>query len=428
MKIKRNNPCPCGSGRKYKKCCLQGSIVKVPSSKDYFQLKGERAEGIVHDLAEKTFLTDWCFPNPRLPNDKELCDLLVVFDDTAIIWQIKDLKLDSNGKYNKSEVEKNLRQLSGARRQLFDLETQIELENPRRRKENFDSSTIKKVYLISVLLGQGEDNFAFVDEIKKHTVHVFTRDFTQIILNELDTITDFSDYLRAKESFLDNTKALTILGGEEELLAFYLTDNRSFQRFGEEDSILIEDGLWVKLQNKPEYKAKNDADKFSYYWDSIINRAHTCGEEYERVARELARHNRFQRRYLSKILFDSHVMAHKDNTHELFRRILLVDGVSYCFLFQDDPEPRKKRRAMLAAICQIARGQYQQNKKVLGIATEKRIRPTPSYDFYFMYIPEWTEQNQKEMEKLQKDTKIFEDPSVSHFHVHEYPKVSNGSE
>jgi hypothetical protein len=42
--------------------------------------------------------------------------MLVVFDDTALIWQIKDLKVDENGRYKDAEVEKNLRQLSGAKR------------------------------------------------------------------------------------------------------------------------------------------------------------------------------------------------------------------------------------------------------------------------------------------------------------------------
>ncbi len=65
-------------------------------SKHYFQIKGKNAEKVVHDLAEKTFLTDWCFPNPKLQNGKELCDLLVVFDNIAIIWQIKDLKFNRN--------------------------------------------------------------------------------------------------------------------------------------------------------------------------------------------------------------------------------------------------------------------------------------------------------------------------------------------
>ena len=63
------------------------------TSKHRFRLKGADAETVVHELAVNSFLVDWCFLNPQLPDGNELCDLLVVFDETAIIWQIKDLKL-----------------------------------------------------------------------------------------------------------------------------------------------------------------------------------------------------------------------------------------------------------------------------------------------------------------------------------------------
>jgi hypothetical protein len=78
-------------------------------------LKGKKAENYVCELSERTFISDWCYPNPKLPNGKEICDLLVVYDDTAIIWQIKDLKLDKDGIYKKSEVEKNIHQLCSAK-------------------------------------------------------------------------------------------------------------------------------------------------------------------------------------------------------------------------------------------------------------------------------------------------------------------------
>ena len=401
---------------------------KTNTDNNFYNLKGKNAEKMVQRLAIKTFLTDWCYLNPRLPDNKELCDLLVVFNEIAIIWQIKDLKLNKLGKYSEAEVQKNLRQLSGARRQLFDLKTSVELENPYRGKEKFDPTTIKGIYLISVLLGEGEEMFSFFEEIKNHKVHVFNKKFTQIILDELDTISDFIDYLHEKENFLEKGKSLVILGGEEELLAFYLINNRNFKRFEKADHITIEEGSWKHLQKKPEYKRKKKADKISYYWDSVINRAHEgSSNEYKKIARELARHNRVQRRFLSKIFFEAYVLAHKDTVHDSYRRILLTEnystGVTYCFLFLDDPEPRERRRAMLGAMCLIARGKHQQNKKVIGIATEKKIRPENSYDFCLMDIPEWTEDNQKSMEKLQRKTKIFNNLKVSHMREEEYPKI-----
>src|ERR1035437_4801614 len=83
-------------------------------SRHYFSQKGAIAEAIIHSLATNTFFTDWCYANPKKPDGNELCDLLVVFDDTAILWQVKNLKVDAQGKYKSAEVEKNLRQLVGA--------------------------------------------------------------------------------------------------------------------------------------------------------------------------------------------------------------------------------------------------------------------------------------------------------------------------
>lgn len=397
--------------------------LDMKNDKNYFQLKGKKAEKIVHDLAVKTFLTDWCYLNPALPSGKELCDLLVIFGDIAIIWQIKDLKLDKNNRYKKAEVDKNLRQLSGAWRQMFDLKTDIQLTNPRRGKEKFNPNTIKKVYLISVLLGEGEEYYSTLETIKDHEVHVFTRNFTEIILNELDTISDFSHYLGVKEKFLSKpNRSLIITGGEEELLAVYQREGKTFGKFEKADHILLEGGIWEDIQKNPRYIKRREADRISYGWDSIINRAHEGSSQYEIVARELARPNRFERRYLSKVFMDAHVMAHKDEKADLFRRIMPGDdGITYCFLFADDPEPRTRRKYMLAGICYFARGKFPQNKKVIGIATEKKFRPTCSYDFVFIDKPDWTEEDQKKIEKLQADTGMFVNPIVGETHEDEYP-------
>jgi hypothetical protein len=215
---------------------------------------------------------------------------------------------------------------------------------------------------------------------------------------------------------------LIIVGGEEELLAFYLLNNKSFERFSEADNIMIQDGSWDHLQNKSEYKAKKKADKISYGWDSIIDRANEGSKKYELVARELARPNRFQRRYLSKVFFKDHVLAHKDDKHDLFRSMLVGDGTTYCFLFQDDPQPHERRKKILEVICWIARYKFQQNKKVLGIATEKQFRPECSYDFCFMNLPELTKKNKEEIVNMQRKLDIFVNPDVVYTYEDEYPK------
>lgn len=420
----RNEPCPCGSGKKHKKCCgssvpSQPAPVPEMTSKHYFREKGAVAEGIIHNLANRTFLTDWCYPNPKKPDGKELCDLLVLFDDTAIIWQIKDLKTDKEGRYKKAEVEKNLRQLSGARRSLFDLKVPIELENPRRGKEKFDPERIKSVHLISVLMGEGEEPFPFVQFVKDRKIHVFTREFADISLSELDTISDFCAYLRGKES-IDKGKMLLVLGGEQNLLAKYLELGRSFSWMDSYDNIYIDESVWPKFTGLGQVKAKKIADRISYGWDSIIDRAHDgTSSRYELIARELARLDRFQRRILAKSFFEAYC-EFRESDHLIMRRLTKLEGTTYCFLFMEDPqEPREARRKMLELMCFVARGLYPENKRVIGIATEAANR---SYDFCLRVQPEWTAKDEEARTKIQEATGIFVNPRQTADSPDEYPK------
>jgi hypothetical protein len=195
---------------------------------------------------------------------------------------------------------------------------------------------------------------------------------------------------------------------------------RNFASIKNADQVLIEEGCWNNLNNKPEYQKRLEENKISYHWDKMIDRAHEGGSEYELVARELARPNRFQRRILTKIFFDGQGKAHRDNISNTFRRKISFDGVTYCFLYMDDPDPRKNRKNMLSAMCWIARGLDHSNSKVIGIATEKIIRQLTSFDFCLLHIPEWTEEYQTHIEQLQQDTGIFTDSGVTRFTEDEY--------
>src|SRR5204863_4963867 len=155
--------------------------------------------------------------------------------------------------------------LSGARRLLFDIKAPVRLSNPRRGEELFDPAKITTVHLISVLMGEGESPLPFMDSVKELKVHVFTREFADIALKELDTISDFTAYLSAKESIID--KQIVIDGGEENLLGKYLHAGRSFDWISNYDLILIDDPIWPAIQKKPEFIAKKELDRISYGWD-----------------------------------------------------------------------------------------------------------------------------------------------------------------
>ena len=389
-----------------------------------FRLKGRDAEVVLHQLAFRSFFTDWCYPNPSLPNGKELCDLLVVFDSIAIIWQVKNLKIHPDGRYKRKEVRKNIRQLAGARRQLLELSRPIALSNPRRETELFGPEKITRTYLISVLAGEGEEIYSPAEALKQGTVHIFPVQFVETILNELDTIADFVNYLSEKHTLLERLDRVVIMGGEEELLASYLINGRSFEYLKGAKGLLLDRGIWTEFRDSAEFRAKKKADQISYGWDQLIDCVHQGGRpEYERIARELASSSRFERRFLSTVFYDAFKTANQAREHEIFRRVLPRYGCTYCFLFADDQDPRNHRKNMLKALCYVARGDYRENTKVIGIATGKKIRPENTYDFCMLEQDSWTDDDRKRVEEIRRKTGLLTNLTFSETRIEEYPGV-----
>lgn len=53
-KVGRNDPCPCGSGKKYKQCCLnKPPLAKKKITVTNLKAKPEESQGV--DLMERTF-------------------------------------------------------------------------------------------------------------------------------------------------------------------------------------------------------------------------------------------------------------------------------------------------------------------------------------------------------------------------------------
>lgn len=393
-------------------------------------LKGKNAEEFVYTLAKKTFFEDWCFPNPiikEIKGDKEICDLLIVFDDLAIIWQVKDLKLDENGNYNKREVEKNLKQLSGARRFLFDLKKPIELENSRRKKEIFDPTKIKEIYLISALLGEGELISSFAKIYNNQHIHVFNRQFVEDVLTELDTIVDFVNYLKEKEVIFNKDLNITLMGGEHELLAYYLMNERTFSNLFEYDSVIITDDWWEELHTKPEYLAKKNEDKISYGWNGIIEDCHNniTEDNYEIIAKELAKTSRFERRCLGKAYYGACVFANNSKDSNFFMRNYSIPkyNILYTFVFSD----MSNRKDLLLNVCITAKYSlkeyFSKSFKVIGIATQMKLSPIGVRELCYLDSEfSFNDDLVKRIEQYKKDLNIFQNQKSEPFHEDEYPK------
>lgn len=386
-----------------------------------FTLKGKKAEQMLTELATRTFLTDWCYPNPQLGPGREFCDLLVAFDDVVIIWAVKDLKLAKDGQPKPQDVAKNLRQLCGAKRQLLQVRRPLSLSNPRRGPEVLDPANVGRIYLVSALLGDHGDFMSLMekDPTDHHPIHSFTREFTEIALSELNTISDFVDYLEKKEWWLSSSNRVVVTGGEEEVLGWFLMNSRSFDKFKDVDHIFLEGGIWEDYSGRPEVAAKKRADEVSRVWDDMIDRAHESEvPEYEIVARELARPNRFERRVLSEGFLQGLRRA-AAAPQVIGRRFVPTGGMTYCFIYMDDSD-RQFRQAYLAAACYIARGKLG-NPRVIGVATEKTIGHGRSYDYCLFEMPEWTADTQAECERLQRETGILTNFEATRFQADEYP-------
>jgi len=303
---------------------------------------------------------------------------------------------------------------------MFDLRVPIWLENPRRGKELFNPDQIKAVHLISVLMGESEGPFPFFQLVKDKLIHVFTREFADLALSELDTVSDFCDYLRKKES-IDKQKRVAVAGGEENLLARYLELGHNFSWMDNYDNILIEETVWPTFSRHPQFLAKKEEDKVSYGWDSVIDRAHDgTSEHYERLARELARPDRFTRRVISKSFLEAYG-EYMERKPPIFRRLSAFGDTTYCFLFMEDGKgPRERRKAMLACMCFVARGIPPMNRRVIGVATEAANR---SYDYCVRIQPEWSEEDEANKLKVQEHTGIFVSPRRTTSGEDEYPKV-----
>lgn len=382
--------------------------------------KGYAAERLLCRLAEETFFTDWCYPNPMHPAGGEICDLLVRYDSSAIVWQIKNVGVDrETGTFKRSRFEKNIRQLLGARRQLAKAEG-IRLKNPIRGEEPVDFREVNETHLVAVFWGGEEDYFEPYTEESGHFCHIFNQSATECLLSVLDTTSDFLEYLRTRESLFRRYPDARIAGDERDLLACFCQDRRLAEFPGEASELVIP-AAWESFATGPltEYRAKNHV---SYAWDDIVCRVREGSQRYEMVARELARPNRMLRRMLAGAFMKlaREASANAPAAHYA-HSIAQMHGwdTTYYFLFHKT-ECREERRKFLLAGCFCARDIHRTNKKTLGIATEWPVKGDPlcSYDFYL--LPEWGRDNEKPALEIREKMKIFKNLHVERWSDSEF--------
>ncbi|ADZ11518.1 hypothetical protein JZ948_10040 [Riemerella anatipestifer] len=223
------------------------------------------SEKYVSELCEKSFLPFWSYPNPIGKNNKELCDVLIVCGDIIIIISVKDIKMSKHNddsvvyeRWVRKAIDDSVKQIYGAEKHILNSD-EITLKDyctkiPLPKKEN------RKIYRIAIAFGSSPNFPLPMGDFGKGYVSVFDEKSTNIILNELDTIIDFTKYLDAKE--LLQKKATIIAAYETDFLAFYLRTGLDFD--DSTDSIILDSNLWESYQSSAEYESWKNESAVSY--------------------------------------------------------------------------------------------------------------------------------------------------------------------
>ncbi|OLE60675.1 MAG: hypothetical protein AUI36_12175 [Cyanobacteria bacterium 13_1_40CM_2_61_4] len=369
--------------------------------------------------------------NPMAARGKELCDVLVVCAPDVVIFSVKNIALDDHESANhltrwqRKAIDASIRQVYGAQRALARM-TEVAVPGKPYALPLPDGP--RTYHRVAVALGAR--GFAPIAEgdLGKGFVHVFEETALEVVLGELDTVTDFITYLRRKEAFLQHTQVL-VSGAEQEMLGLYIHHGRKFPT--DHDFMVISEGIWDEVTRKPEWARRKEEDQASYIWDRLINMLHEdfeagvlvtgqAIEVVEQVTRIMAREDRFARRILAKSYIDFMNQATRGEPRARINRS--PSGVIYVYLATSRTFDRDARRAELGARCFVARGLNPDCTTVVGIATERyESGQSHSVDVACLIKADWTEADSAEVARLQNEVGIFRQVRTSRISEHEFP-------
>ncbi|MEX2376077.1 MAG: SEC-C domain-containing protein [Dehalococcoidia bacterium] len=415
---------------------------------------------------------------------KELCDLLVVFDDHVIIFSDKEIKYPSDvpievawARWFRSAIERSAKQVYGAERwiKLFPDRLYLDRACTQSFPVNLPGENSIKVHRIvvargingaarshfgggsgslmldSTLVGRvahaGEGSTPFsIGQInpQRGFIHVLDDATLGVVLKTLDTTRDLTEYLTRKEKFLSSKRVWA--AGEEELLAFYLRD------VGEDgwndfvvpdgvDTVMIEEGHWEAFTMLPQRRRQLLADRPSYAWDDLVERfaQNVLGDtqynstspsqpfESEVVIRFLAREPRTRRRLLSSLFLDLlQNVGDEPWKVRMVEETFLGDPL-YVFMAWNRPQGlsyeayRQVRHQTLLDYMHCAKVVRSQATDVVGVAVGLPGQDDNSEDLAYLDTRGWSQANQAEAELLQEQSGYLKELNRSVTQVKSYP-------
>ncbi len=445
-------------------------------------------EHYLAQLCENTFLKIWSYPNPYKSDGKELCDLIVIFENHVFVFFDRESKKFDNSakeieltwqRWEKKVIDKQASTALGAERYLISVKGDIYLDDKCQNKipielpkngvivhkiivahgaesacklhsANNVYGSLGMIYSDSNNLDQMVMPFV-VNQRIQDKIHILDSCNLQLILNELDTVSDFTDYIIEKERVFQNMKFMTY-SGEEDLLAQYLInfDDKTNKHYiienDEIDGLIIPEGTWQTYIKSESYKAKIEANKISHLWDSLIQHVgeHALNGRLTGNANifstkspihEMAKEPRTMRRTISNRLYHA-FNKFPDNIPEsgLMRQITFVGSIdqtkAYLILqvaiaetISNYEEYTNRRKMLLEIACGAAKNKFNALELIIGIAMDSpKHYKECSEDFMLFECSEWDEDIKNKYLKLNTYFNFFaETTKINHETIFEYP-------
>ena len=384
------------------------------------------------ESGQRSFLSLWCYANPRGKDSKELCDVLVVCDPHLIIISVKDIRLKSESdgdvqRWLRRAVDASVDQLHGAERWLQSAEA------VKRRDGTpglpLPARSDRRIHRIAVACGSQGAVLTSSGDFGKGFVHVLTEEGFFNVLGELDTIHDFAEYLRAKEAWIAGGRSVVLEGSELNLVGLYVSNGRTFP--DNVSHIVVPDGLWQTMLDRPEFQKRKTLDRESYAWDALIDQLSDPHakpiegssvelSEVERALRVMVCENRFGRRVLGQALRE---FLEKAVAGQLRSRVLVgPSGVIYVLVrFHKNDDPNY-RRAELGNRCFLARHMVGTGDTIVGVGIGEYVPGHGSTsDLIYMHLPAWSAEDDEHAVRMKAALGFFDGASLQKSHEDEFP-------
>lgn len=377
------------------------------------------SEKFVSELCKKSFLPFWSFASPLGKKSKELCDVLVICDNTIMIISIKDIKVSEHSDENVQFERWQKKAISGSIDQIYGAERFLKTVNEvtlsdKITKIQLPPHSDREIFRIAIAFGGKSEYPLDNGNFGNGFVHVFDEQSTFTVLKELDTIKDFVDYLKAKEKFTSNK--IVSVPREVDFLALYLTTKLEFDYVP--DGVVLDSGMWEEYLKSEEYKYWQREIPQSFIWDEIVSHLHQIHivdkgntimmSDLEIATRIITLEPRINRIELGMMFLD----AIKKKLKGRMIRPFAGSDHSYVFMPLSSKNWESKDKE-LQLRCLVARMENNPAPKVIGIAMGNSPEDELIFDIAYFNIPELNQEALIRIEEAKQELGYFKNAVTS---------------